>query len=93
MKFEWDENKSLDCFRIRGFHFHLAAQVFGDPHRKVQLDSRFIYGEDRYLALGRVDDRVLTVVYTTRNDAIRIISARKANAREVKKYENNTSLN
>jgi uncharacterized DUF497 family protein len=93
MKFEWDENKSLDCFRIRGFHFHLAAQVFGDPQRKVQLDSRFIYGEDRYLALGRVDDRVLTVVYTTRNDAIRIISARKANAREVKKYENNTSLN
>ena len=93
MKFEWDESKSLDCFRIRGFHFHLAAQVFGDPQRKVQLDSRFIYGEDRYLALGRVDDRVLAVVYTTRNDAIRIISARKANAREVKKYENNTSLN
>ena len=93
MKFEWDENKSLDCFRIRGFHFHLAAQVFGDPQRKVQLDSRFIYGKDRYLALGRVDDRVLTVVYTTRNDSIRIISARKANAREVKKYENNTSLN
>ena len=69
----------------------MAAQVFGDPHRKVKLDSRFLYGEDRYLALGRVDGRVLTVVYTMRN--IRIISARKANSREVKKYENNTSLN
>ena len=71
----------------------MAAQVFADPHRKVKLDSRFIYGEDRYLALGRVDDRVLTIVYTMRNDAIRIISARKANSREVKKYENSESLN
>ena len=71
----------------------MAAQVFGDPHRKVKLDSRFLYGEDRYLALGRVDGRVLTVVYTIRNDDIRIISARKANSREVKEYENNTSLN
>ena len=71
----------------------MAAQVFGDPHRKVKLDSRFLYGDDRYLARGRVDGRVLTVVYTMRNDAIRIISARKANSREVKKYENNTSLN
>ena len=71
----------------------MAAKVFGDPHRKVKLDSRFTYGEDRYLALGRVDGRVLTVVYTIRNDAIRIISARKANSREVNKYENNTSHN
>ena len=71
----------------------MAAQVFADPHRKVKLDSRFIYGEDRYLALGRVDGRVLNVVYTIRNDAIRIISARKANSREVKKYENSESLN
>ena len=71
----------------------MAAQVFGDPHRKVKLDSRFLYGEDRYLALGRVDGRVLTVVYTMRNDVIRIISARKANSREVKKYENSTNLN
>ena len=71
----------------------MAAQVFADPHRKVKLDSRFIYGEDRYSALGRVDGRVLTVVYTMRNDAVRIISARKANSREVKKYENNTSHN
>ena len=71
----------------------MAAQVFGDPQRKVKLDSRFIYGEDRYLALGGVDGRVLTVVYTMRNDVIRIISARKANSREVKKYENSTNLN
>ena len=71
----------------------MAAQVFGDPQRKVKLDSRFIYGEDRYVALGRVDGRVLTIVYTMRNDVIRIISARKANSREVKKYENSESLN
>lgn len=93
MKFEWDESKSLDCFRIRGFYFHLATLVFGDPQRKVKLDSRFFYGEERYIALGKAEERVLHIVYTMRNDAIRIISARKANSRKVKKYENSESLN
>ena len=93
MKFEWDESKSSDCFRVRGFYFQLATRVFADPQRKVNLDNRFFYGEDRYIALGKAEGRVLHIVYTIRNDAIRIISARKANSREVKKYENSESLN
>lgn len=51
-------------------------------------DTRFSYGEDRYQLIGRIEERLFVLVYTPRHDAIRIISARKANAREVKRYEN-----
>ncbi|TNF53402.1 MAG: BrnT family toxin [Gammaproteobacteria bacterium] len=46
------------------------------------------WGEDRYQLLSRIDERLFLVVYTPRPDAIRIISARKANRREVRHYEN-----
>ena len=49
-------------------------------------DQRWDYGEDRYRLLGAVEDRVFVVIYT-----IRIISARKANRREVREYEQNTA--
>ena len=47
------------------------------------------YGEDRYRLLGTVDGRVYVVVYTVRGSAVRIISARKANPKEVADYEHN----
>ena len=48
MNFEWDEAKSDLCFRERGFDFAYAAQVFFDPDRMVQADTRYSYGEERY---------------------------------------------
>lgn len=88
MDFEWDKAKSAVCFETRGFDFAYAAGAFFDPNRLVQADKRFSYGEDRYQLLGRIDSRLFAVIYTTRPDAIRIISARKANRREVRRYEN-----
>lgn len=41
--------------------------------------------------MGMIDQRLFVVVYTQRHDAIRIISARKANPREVKSYEDSTN--
>ena len=52
-------------------------------------DRRRDYGEDRYRLLGTVDGRAYVVVYTTRGSAIRIISARKANPKEVADHEHN----
>jgi uncharacterized DUF497 family protein len=46
-----------------------------------------VYGETRYQLIGRIDNRVFILVYTPRGDVIRIISARKANSREVARYE------
>ena len=87
MKVEWDENKSEACYRERGFDFAYAALAFADPERIAQQDTRYIYGEDRYQMIGRIDCRLFVLVYTPRGDVVRIISARKANLREVKRYE------
>lgn len=90
MNFEWDEAKSEACFRERGFDFAYAARVFFDPERIAHADTRYSYGEDRYQLMGKVEQRLFVVVYTPRLDAMRIISARKANQREVRHYEDST---
>ncbi len=90
MEFEWDEAKSDHCFAHRGFDFAYAIRAFLDPNRLVGRDRRWDYGEDRYRLLGAIEGRVFVVIYTVRGSAIRIVSARKANRREVGEYEKNT---
>lgn len=90
MNFEWDEAKSDACFRERGFDFAYAARAFFDPERLIQADTRRSYGEERYQLLGKIEQRLFVVVYTPRDDVLRIISARKANQREVRHYEDST---
>ena len=90
MNFEWDEAKSEACFAQRGFDFAYAARAFLDPDRIVQADTRHSYGEERYQLMGMIEQRVFVVVYTSRHEVIRIISARKANQREVRHYEDST---
>ena len=90
MDFEWDESKSEACFHQRGFDFAYAVRAFFDPGRLIQADTRRSYGEDRYQLMGQIDGRLFVLAYTPRNGAIRIISARKANQREVTRYENHT---
>ena len=64
------------------------AHAFLDPNRVIRADLRHEYGEERLQMLGQVHGRVLHVVFTMRGIAVRIISARKANLREVSDYEN-----
>lgn len=90
MNVEWDEIKSNDCFDKRGFDFAYAAQALFDPNRLIRADLRHSYGEERFQLLGAIDSRIFVVIYTPRQKATRIISARKANAREAKHYENGT---
>ena len=90
MNFEWDEAKSEVCFTQRGFDFAYAALAFFDPNRIVHADTRLSYGEERYQLMGMIEQRLFVVVYTPRHDAMRIISARKANQREVRHYEDST---
>jgi putative transcriptional regulator len=84
MNFEWDEAKSNLCYSQRGFDFAYAVRAFFDPNRIVHADSRRIYGEERYQLMGLIEQRLFVVVYTPRHGAMRIISARKANQREVR---------
>jgi uncharacterized protein len=88
MEFEWDEAKSSQCFKHRGFDFVYVAHAFLDSNRVIRADRRYEYGEERLQMLGQVQGRLFHVVFTMRGAAIRIISARKANLREVNDYEN-----
>jgi uncharacterized DUF497 family protein len=90
MEFEWDEAKSEACFQERGFDFAYVARAFFDPDRRIVADHRRAYGEDRFRMTGCIDGRVFVVVYTMRVQAFRIISARKANQREVQLHERQT---
>ena len=49
-------------------------------------DQRRDYGEDRISGLGYIGDRLFYVVFVARDEERRIISLRKANQREVKRY-------
>jgi len=62
-----------------------AVRIFERPTLTV-VDNRRNYGEKRIAAMGTVEDVILYVVYTVRDGIWRIISARRANRRERKKY-------
>ena len=86
MEFEWDEAKSERCRRERGFSFADMLPAFSDPERLVEPDSQYEYGEERFCLYGKIEGRLFVIVYTVRGKTIRIISARKANKREQKRY-------
>ena len=52
----------------------------------VITDDREDYGENRYILLGLMRERIVVIAFTVRGDVIRIISMRKANKREQKSY-------
>jgi len=66
----------------------LAEVLFSAPHMSMR-DDRFDYGEVREVAFGRINDRLFVCVYTDREAERRVISLRKANKREVRRYGEN----
>ena len=85
INFTWHPEKDERNFLTRGIGFEYAAQMFeGWCHEAV--DDRHDYGEQRIVATGVINDREYVVVYTRRGNELHIISARKANAREQRKY-------
>jgi uncharacterized DUF497 family protein len=88
LKVEWDEDKARSNARKHGVTFEEAVTVFSDVLAMTIHDGDHSDDEDRYVIMGETDQqRLLVVSFTDREDAIRIISARVANRRERKKYE------
>ncbi|MDQ5845523.1 MAG: BrnT family toxin [Acidobacteriota bacterium] len=85
MRFEWDEAKRRGNIRRHGIDF-LAARVVFAGKTVTFLDDRFNYGEIRFLTLGLLWGRVVAIVHTETDEAIRIISARKASKNEESIY-------
>ena len=86
MRFEWDEAKNQSNRRKHGLSFADAPLVFAGRPLTFE-DRRRPYGEPRYLTVGTLAGRVVIMSHTLRGDAIRIISMRKANARERARYQ------
>lgn len=87
MEFEWDAEKASRNFEKHGVLFKHAANVFLDPARADAEDGRRSYGEERRVVFGKIDGELFAIVYTLRGSMIRLISARKANDRERRKYD------
>lgn len=85
MKIEYDPNKNQRNIENRDLPFDHAAELDWDT-ALTWIDDRRDYGETRYCALGYIDHRLHHIAFTVREDTIRVISLRKANKREVKKY-------
>lgn len=85
-RFEWDEVKAESNLAKHGVPFAYAVRVFLDPHL-IDFDaSKPEDGEVRHKAVGVIEGRLFTVVYTERNSLTRIISARRCNAAETRRY-------
>jgi uncharacterized protein len=92
IRFEWDESNAVAHLQKHKISFEIAARVFADPFALMAHD-RIENGEQRWQTIGMVEGQlVLLVAHTVAEDedseVICIISARKADKQERKRYEN-----
>lgn len=86
MEFEWDIEKNRKNQRKHKISFEDAATIFRYPTYEVE-DTSTNYGEIRYIAIGISNQmKIITVVYTEREERIRLISARLASKPEKRLY-------
>src|SRR3954454_17126614 len=85
--FDWDDNKAEANYRKHGVDFETATEAFGDHFALQRFDPYSVdYGEGRFLLTGMAGGHLVTVVYTDRDNIIRLISARRATKREHDDY-------
>ena len=82
----FDPAKNEANIRERGLPFSLVKDEFDWGTALIGEDTREEYGERRYEALGYVGRRLHVVVYVPATEYVRVISFRKANKRELRKY-------
>jgi hypothetical protein len=86
VEYEWDPAKAQANLRKHGVPFLMACEVFKDGSRREHTDVSDDYGEERWIVLGRVGQKILSVVYTQRGQRTRLISARRADLNEQRSY-------
>jgi uncharacterized DUF497 family protein len=87
MLIEFDSLKRDKTLAERGLDFANAAKIF-DGHQFTLEDDRQDYSESRFITVGKLDGRMVMVVWTPRGIIRRIISMRKCNEREQSLYKN-----
>lgn len=87
MKYIWDRRKNETNVKKHELDFADAYKVFESP-MLVDLDKKEEYGDERWIDVGLMENRVVVVVFTELDEnTIRIISFRKATSREREYYE------
>jgi len=86
MTISYDPNKNQSNIEQRGLNFDRVSDLEWD-NAWVYEDQRNEYDEVRYIAYSMLDERLHFVCFTETGNGIRVISFRKANRREVKRYE------
>ena len=83
LRYQWDESKREETLRKREIDFASMAYFDWETaiHQRSDRD-----GEERWSSFGLIGARLHNVIWTERGERIRIISLRKANARETAKY-------
>lgn len=84
--FEWNAAKAELNWQKHGVTFGMARDAFRDAFAIEWLDDAQNVAERRFLLLGMVEHRLLFVAYVMREERIRIISARKAEPHERRRY-------
>jgi len=86
VRITFDSAKRQRALVERGLDFAAAATVFAGTYFTVE-DKRRDYGESRFISVGLLVGRMVMIVWTPRGDARHVISMRKTNARETRRYK------
>lgn len=95
IRFDWDPKKNAINISKHGISFEQAITAFDDPFGRVEDDPKHsTEKEKRELWIGKSDVGVLMVIFTVRSPGSihRLISARRANKRERRRYEENKRI-
>jgi uncharacterized DUF497 family protein len=91
MQFEWDPEKAKSNYNKHKVSFEEAVTVFYDPLSVTFDDPDHSVGERRFITIGSSShDHSIVISHSEREEAVRIISARRATPRERKRHENQT---
>lgn len=86
MEFGWDDAKRQSNIAKHGLDFADVYPAFSDKTKVIVPDNRVDYRESRYNMLAKINGRICNITFTERGDVIWLISARKANQREQRRY-------
>ena len=88
LNFDWDERKAATNLRKHGVDFEEAIGAFDDVHSIDIFDENHSVTEERFIKIGTsYTGRLLVVIYSLREEVIRIFSCREATSEERKYYE------
>lgn len=88
MPLEWDPAKDAQNVARRGISFAIVERL--EWETSVTIEDTRDYGERRFITVGVIDAQLYVVVWTPRGEHMRIISVRKADARDRRIYEQET---